>query len=35
MSERKFSLSIDWWSVLLALLAAILVKLGVLPHIPW
>jgi hypothetical protein len=28
-------LSIDWWSVLLALLAAILVKLGVLPHIPW
>jgi len=28
-------LSVDWWSVLLALAAAALVKAGVLPHIPW
>jgi hypothetical protein len=28
-------LSLDWWSVLLALAAAALVKAGVLPHIPW
>jgi hypothetical protein len=30
-----FEWSMDWWSVLLALLAAALVKAGVLPHIPW
>jgi hypothetical protein len=28
-------LSLDWWSVLLALVAAALVKAGILPHIPW
>lgn len=28
-------LSLDWWSVLLALAAAALVKTGILPHIPW
>ena len=28
-------LSLDWWSVLLALAIAGLVKAGVLPHIPW
>jgi hypothetical protein len=28
-------LSVDWWSVLLALAAAALVKAGMLPHIPW
>jgi len=28
-------MSLDWWSVVLALLAAALVKAGVLPHIPW
>jgi hypothetical protein len=28
-------LSLDWWSVLLALFAAALVKTGILPHIPW
>jgi hypothetical protein len=32
-SGSRFSL--DWWAVLLALLAAALVKAGVLPHIPW
>jgi hypothetical protein len=28
-------LSIDWWAVLLSGVAAVLIKLGVLPHIPW
>ncbi len=28
-------LSLDTWAVLLALLAAALVRFGVLPHIPW
>jgi hypothetical protein len=28
-------LSIDWWSVITALGAALLIKLGILPHIPW
>jgi len=28
-------LSVDWWSVITALGAAMLIKLGVLPHIPW
>jgi hypothetical protein len=28
-------LSIDWWSVITALSAAILIKFGILPHIPW
>jgi hypothetical protein len=26
---------LDWWSVLLALVATALVWAGVLPHIPW
>jgi len=28
-------LSVDWWSVILALTAAFLVWTGALPHIPW
>jgi hypothetical protein len=28
-------ISLDWWSVILALFAAALVKAGVLPSIPW
>jgi hypothetical protein len=28
-------LSLDWWSVIAALGAAVLIRLGVLPHVPW
>jgi hypothetical protein len=28
-------LSLDWWAVVVALLAAILIKLGIVSHIPW
>jgi hypothetical protein len=28
-------LSLDWWSVIAALGAAALIRLGVLPHVPW
>lgn len=28
-------LSLDWWSVLIGLSAAALVRFGLLPHIPW
>jgi len=28
-------LSVDWWSVILALTATVLVWGGVAPHIPW
>jgi len=28
-------ISVDWWSVILSLTAALLVWSGVLPHIPW
>jgi hypothetical protein len=28
-------LSVDWWSVIVALAATLLVWSGVLPHIPW
>jgi hypothetical protein len=31
----KKSVSLDWWSVAVALAAALAIKLGVLPHIPW
>ena len=33
--KKSFRLSVDWWAVLLAVGAAVLVKLGVLPPIPW
>jgi len=33
--KKNFRLSLDWWAVLLALTAAVLVKLGVLPPVPW
>jgi hypothetical protein len=35
LAKSGWKLSLDWWSVVLALLAAALVKAGVLPHIPW
>jgi hypothetical protein len=28
-------LALDWWSVIAALLAVLLVRIGVLKHIPW
>jgi hypothetical protein len=28
-------LSLDWWAVMIALSAALIVKLGVLPPVPW
>jgi hypothetical protein len=28
-------LSVDWWSVITAFTAAVLIKFGILPHIPW
>jgi hypothetical protein len=31
----KAVLSLDWWSVIAALGAAAIVKLGFLPHVPW
>ena len=33
--ERKRSLSLDWWAVIAALGAAMLVRLGLVPRIPW
>jgi hypothetical protein len=31
----RWKLSLDSWAVLFALLAALLIRLGVLKHIPW
>jgi hypothetical protein len=33
--KQTVRLSVDWWSVIVALGAAVIVKLGVLPHVPW
>jgi hypothetical protein len=35
MPEVRKRISLDWWTVLAALAAAVLVKAGVLPAIPW
>jgi hypothetical protein len=35
VTKSGWNLSLDWWSVLLALAAAALVWSGILPHIPW
>jgi hypothetical protein len=35
IGSSRFVLSIDWWSVIAALAAAAIVKLGFLPHVPW
>lgn len=29
------TLSVDWWSVILALATAALVRIGAIPHISW
>jgi hypothetical protein len=34
-TANKRGLSLDWWAVLLALVLALLVRVGVLQHIPW
>ena len=34
-SARPWRLSLDTWAVLLAFLAALLVRAGVFKHIPW
>jgi hypothetical protein len=31
----KRGLTLDWWAVLLALVLALLVRVGLLQHIPW
>ena len=33
--KKPWRLSLDAWAVVLALLAALLVRLGVFKHIPW
>jgi hypothetical protein len=33
--KKPWHLSLDTWAVVLALLAAILVRMGVFKHIPW
>jgi hypothetical protein len=33
--NRLWSLSLDTWAVLLAMTAALAVRLGILRHIPW
>jgi hypothetical protein len=32
---RKISVGFDWWAVILALAAALGVRFGLIPHIPW
>jgi hypothetical protein len=35
MSSQSKRISIDWWAVIAALGAAVLVKAHLLPHVPW
>jgi len=35
LTSKKKWLSIDTWAVLIALAAALLVRTGVLTHVPW
>jgi hypothetical protein len=32
---RMKNVSVDWWSVIIAAVATVLVLTGALPHIPW
>jgi hypothetical protein len=34
-AREKRGLTLDWWAVLLALVLALLVRVGVLQHVPW
>ena len=34
-SGKRWNLSLDSWAVVLALLAALLIRAGILKHIPW
>jgi hypothetical protein len=31
----RWGFSVDWWSVILAALAALVLKLGLIPAVPW
>jgi hypothetical protein len=33
--KRSFHLSLDTWAVLLALAAALLIRVGIIPRVPW
>jgi hypothetical protein len=33
--ESRWKLSLDSWAVLFALLAALLIRVGILKHVPW
>jgi len=33
--KRSFHLSLDTWAVLVALAAALLIRAGIIPRIPW
>lgn len=35
VEQRKWRLSLDSWAVVVALLAALLIRAGVFKHIPW
>jgi hypothetical protein len=35
MPENKRGVGIDWWSVIVAFGVVVLIKLGVLPSVPW
>ncbi|HEY4740129.1 MAG TPA: hypothetical protein VIH76_05995 [Candidatus Acidoferrales bacterium] len=33
--QKRFAIPVDGWAVTLALLAALLVRAGVIKHVPW
>ncbi len=35
VEAKKFQLSLDTWAVLVALLAAILIRTGIITRVPW
>jgi hypothetical protein len=34
-SQKKYRFSLDTWAVLIALLAATLIRCGIIPRVPW